>query len=196
MPIKWLIILLVSFSDWSPKSSDAAEYLGGISTKLRIDSLGTRLQEPILRPYFPIKPYIIGLTGGIASGKSTLSQHFQTLGAAVIDCDKLAHKVYEPRTYCHAELVNHFGDDILNENFQINRTKLGEIVFADKQQLQKLNEIVWPSLGFEVQNQIEAFRKTHSVIILEAAVLLQAEWQSKVNEVWSVIVPTELVSLN
>lgn len=66
------------------------------SSNQRMDLLGTRLKEPTPKPHLPKYPYIIGLIGGIASGKSVISQHFEKLGAAVINCDRLAHEVYEP----------------------------------------------------------------------------------------------------
>lgn len=168
--------------------------MDGISTKLRIGELGTRLSRQIPQSNIPQKPYVIGLTGTIGSGKSSLAKYFKTLGAEVIDCDQLAHEIHEPNTQCYAELVLHFGENILNQDRRINRTKLGEIVFQDKKKLNELNEIVWPFLGFEIQHRIEEVRKTHQVVIIEAAVLLQAGWQNRVHEVWSVVIPPELVS--
>lgn len=165
------------------------------SSNNRLDLLGTRLTEPIAKPHLPNYPYIIGLIGGIASGKSVISQYFKNLGAAVINCDKLAHEIYVPGTECYSKLIQHFGDDILLEDKMINRKKLGSIVFADKAKLNELNQIVWPSLMIEVQRQIEQIRlnKTHDVVMIEAAVLLQAGWQHEMHEVWSLIVPSERV---
>ncbi|XP_055315780.1 bifunctional coenzyme A synthase [Sitodiplosis mosellana] len=164
------------------------------SSNRRMDLLGTRLREPTPKPHLPNYPYIIGLIGGIASGKSIISQHFEKLGATVINCDKLAHEIYEPGTECHTKLTAHFGTDILNAaDNRINRKKLGSIVFADKQKLNELNQIVWPLLMVEVKNRIENVRreKSHDVVMIEAAVLLQAGWQHEMHEVWSLIVPTE-----
>lgn len=166
------------------------------SSNQRLDLLGSRLKEPEPKPHLPNYPYIIGLIGGIASGKSVISQHFEKLGATVINCDKLAHEIYEPGTECHAKLAEHFGNDILAGDHRINRKKLGAIVFADKAKLNELNEIVWPALMAEVQRRIEKIRKerTHDVVMIEAAVLLQANWQHEMHEVWSLIVPVERVS--
>lgn len=165
------------------------------SSNKRLDLLGTRLNEPIPKPHLPSYPYIIGLIGGIASGKSIISQHFEKLGAFVINCDKLAHQIYEPGTPCHSKLVEHFGNEFLSDDNTINRKKLGAIVFADKSKLNELNKIVWPSLMDEVQRKIENIRtnKMHDVVVIEAAVLLQAGWQSEMHEVWSLIVPPERV---
>lgn len=165
------------------------------SSNQRLDLLGNRLKEPISKPHLPNHPYIIGLIGGIASGKSVISQHFEKLGAAVINCDKLAHEIYEPGTECYAKLVSHFSTYILAEDNRINRKKLGAIVFADKTKLNELNKIVWPSLMDEVQRRIETIRteNTHEVVMIEAAVLLQAGWQHEMHEVWSLIVPAKRV---
>ncbi|XP_031638702.1 bifunctional coenzyme A synthase [Contarinia nasturtii] len=165
------------------------------SSNQRMDLLGTRLKKPIPKPHLPNYPYIIGLIGGIASGKSIISQHFEKLGAAVINCDRLAHDVYEPGTDCHAKLATHFGNDILNasDDNRIDRKKLGAIVFSNKEKLNELNEIVWPALMKKVQERINQIRveKSHDVVMIEAAVLLQAGWQHEMHEVWSLIVPPE-----
>lgn len=110
------------------------------------------------------------------------------------------HRLYEfSGTECHAKLAAHFGTDILNasDNNRINRKKLGTIVFANEEKLNELNEIVWPALMVKVQNRIEQIRteKSHDVVMIEAAVLLQAGWQHEMHEVWSLIVPPERVNI-
>lgn len=163
------------------------------SSNQRVDLLGTLLKEPEPNSFLPISPYIIGLTGGIASGKTSISQHFERLGGTVINCDKLAHEMYEPGTKCYKKLIKHFGTDILSSDNLINRKTLGGIVFGNKTKLTELNGIVWPELQTELQMLIEKVRieKTHDVVIIEAAVLLHANWQRNVHEVWSLIVPVE-----
>lgn len=165
------------------------------SSNQRLDLLGMRLKEPIPKPHIPNHPYIIGLIGGIASGKSVISQNFANLGAYVINCDKLAHEIYEPGTKCHEKLIQHFGVEILSDDNTINRKKLGGIVFTDRKKLNELNQIVWPELLVEVERRIEKVRteKSHDVVVIEAAVLLQAGWQRNMHEVWSLIVPSERV---
>lgn len=79
-----------------------------------------------------MKPYIIGLTGGIASGKSSVAEKMQQLGAGLINCDKLAHSLYVPGTDCAHKIVEHFGSSILNSDGSINRKLLGDIVFNNK----------------------------------------------------------------
>lgn len=165
------------------------------SSNQRLDLLGERLKEPIPKPHLPNHPYIIGLIGGIASGKSVISEYFANLGAYVINCDKLAHEIYVPGTKCHGRLIEHFGKEILSDDNTINRKKLGGIVFSNKQKLNELNQIVWPELLVEVERRIEIVRtaKSHDVVMIEAAVLLQAGWQRNMHEVWSLIVPSERV---
>lgn len=166
------------------------------SSNQRLDLLGKRLKEPIPKPHLPTNPYIIGLIGGIASGKSVMSQHFVKFGAAVINCDKLAHEIYEPGTKCHEKLAAHFGNAILQPDNRIDRKRLGAMVFANKEKLSELNQIVWPAIMDEVQRRIETIRqaKSHDVVMIEAAVLLQAGWQHDMHEVWCLIVPPERVS--
>lgn len=165
------------------------------SSNQRMDLLGTRLREPQPKPNLPNYPYIIGLVGGIASGKSVMSKYFEQHGAVVINCDRLAHQLYESGTECHRKLIEHFGREILNEDETINRKALGAIVFADKTKLSELNGIVWPQLLLNVKGLIEdaGKAKPNVIVMIEAAVLLQANWQHEMHEVWSLVVPPERV---
>lgn len=170
------------------------------SSNQRLDLLGTRLREPVPRPGVNTVPYLIGLVGGIASGKSIISRHFEKLGAKVINCDKLAHELYVTGTECYRKIIEAFGGGILNEDQTIDRKRLGTIVFADPSKLEQLNGIVWPALLTRVKAIIEEVRKqdleagTQSVVILEAAVLLKAKWETEMHEIWSLIIPAERVS--
>lgn len=165
------------------------------SSNYRMDLLGNRLREPVLKPNLPNYPYIIGLVGGIASGKSVMSKYFEELGAIVVNCDRLAHQLYVPGTKCHRKLIEHFGRHILNDDETINRKALGAIVFADKTKLSELNGIVWPQLLLSVKALIENARniKSNAIVMIEAAVLLQANWQHEMHEIWSLVVPPERV---
>ncbi|XP_061399473.1 bifunctional coenzyme A synthase [Musca vetustissima] len=180
---------LVESTDKSgPKESKVS------SSNTRIDLLGTRLRKPEPKPLLPPSPYLIGLTGGIASGKSKMAQRLHGMGALVMDCDKVAHEIYEPGQVCYKKIVEEFGTDILSEDKRINRAKLGSIVFADAGKLEKLNNIVWPELMIEVNRRISQLRQEPDcprVVILEAAVLLKAGWDKEVHEVWSMIIPPE-----
>lgn len=123
-----------------------------------------------------------------------MAQRFANMGAYVMDCDKIAHEIYEPGQVCYQRVVDYFGKEILDNNGRIDRTKLGPIVFANPQELEKLNGIVWPELMAEVKRRLKTLsEKEHcpEVVILEAAVLLKANWDQEVHEVWSMIVPPE-----
>ncbi|XP_016932091.4 bifunctional coenzyme A synthase [Drosophila suzukii] len=164
------------------------------SSNTRIDLLGSRWRRPEHRPQLPARPHIIGLTGGIASGKSKMAERLGNMGAHVIDCDKVAHDVYEPGQVCYERIVRHFGMGIVAADGRIDRTKLGPLVFADPKELQALNGIVWPELIAEVNRRLDTLRsqaEVPRVVVLEAAVLLRAGWESNCHEVWSMIVPPE-----
>ena len=89
---------------------------------------------------------IVGLTGGVGTGKTTVAGFFRELGAYVIDFDELAREATRPRTKAWKEIVGHFGREILNDDLTINRGKLAEIVFCDSRELATLNEIVHPDV--------------------------------------------------
>lgn len=165
------------------------------SSNTRIDLLGTRWRQPEPRLNLPSRPYIIGLTGGIASGKSKMAERLADFGAHVIDCDKVAHDVYEPGQSCYKRIVEHFGNDILASDGRIDRSKLGPRVFGNPQELQLLNSIVWPELMVEVNRRLDKLRASGAqmpkIVVVEAAILLRAGWESNCHEVWSMIVPPE-----
>lgn len=84
------------------------------------------------RPNLPAKPYIIGLTGGIASGKSSISEHLEALGCGCINCDQIAHRMYDIGSSGYHFILDTFGPLVLNEDGSVNRKQLGNIVFSDK----------------------------------------------------------------
>ena len=130
---------------------------------------------------------VIGLTGGIASGKSTAAEQLKKLGAVVIDADRLGHRVYEPDTLGFEKVVNEFGHDIVAADGTINRQVLGGKVFGDPEQMQRLTNIVWPEIRRLARIEIaECKRQGAQVVVLEAAVLIEASWQNLVDEVWVV----------
>ncbi|MFC2044359.1 dephospho-CoA kinase [Chloroflexota bacterium] len=131
---------------------------------------------------------VIGLTGGIGSGKSTVSRFLMELGAMIIDADKVGHEAYEPNTETWREIVAAFGDDIVTLNGEIDRKKLGEIVFTNPQALSWLNQIMHPRLYDITKVKIEEHRhRGVDVVVLEAALLIEANWTSLVDEVWVII---------
>ncbi len=137
---------------------------------------------------------VIGLTGGILSGKTTVSQTLAQRGAVIIDADKIGHEAYKPDTKTWQQVVAAFGRDILEENGEIDRKKLGEIVFNDPQALSRLNQIVHPVMHSMMKQEIERLRREGAqVVVLEAAVLIEANWTDLVNEVWVTVAPEETV---
>jgi dephospho-CoA kinase len=136
---------------------------------------------------------IIGLTGGIASGKSVVSGMLAERGALVIDADKVGHEAYAPGSGCYKQVIAAFGDDIVGEGGAIDRKALGAKVFGDPAQRKKLESIVWPWMRQVMQERFDKLRADNAgVVVLEAAVLLEADWVPLVDEVWVVTVPPAL----
>ena len=128
----------------------------------------------------------IGLTGGIASGKSTVSAMLKDLGAYILDADKVGHQAYEPGTKVWDEVVASFGRDVVAEDGTIDRKKLGPIVFADPEALKRLNAIVHPRMRETIRGILDDLRRKGGVpvAVVEAAVLIEAGWVPLVDEVW------------
>jgi len=102
---------------------------------------------------------IVGLTGSVGTGKSTVTNFFRQLGAYIIDWDELAREVVYPHSKAWKEIVEYFGKDFLNENLTINRQKLAEIVFSDREKVAKLNQLVHPEVFKEderITNEIKS----------------------------------------
>jgi dephospho-CoA kinase len=138
---------------------------------------------------------VIGLTGGIGSGKSTAAQMLGELGAEVIDADKVGHKIYLPDTPAWREIVEAFGDGVLAADRSVDRTRLGPIVFADPQALQTLNRITHGKIYAFIQGQIDYIRQQQKtrVVVVEAAILLEAGWRSLVEQLWVVAASVDVV---
>lgn len=137
---------------------------------------------------------VICLTGGLASGKSTAARHLKDLGAHVIDADVLGHRTYEPGSSAHAQVVAAFGEDIRSTDGRIDRKVLGAKVFGRPAELKRLTDIVWPAIRALAAKEIAEVRAAHAapLIVLEAAVLLEAGWQDLGDEVWANIVDREV----
>ena len=135
---------------------------------------------------------VIGLTGGIASGKSLVAEQLAEQGAVLIDADKVGHSAYLKGTPTFDEVVAAFGEDVIGEDGEVDRKALGGKVFADPEARRKLESIVWPAIRSMVEEQLEALRaKGTGVAILEAAILIEAEWVPLTDEVWLVTVSPE-----
>jgi dephospho-CoA kinase len=137
---------------------------------------------------------VIGLTGGIGTGKSTVTQMLAKLGAAVIDADKVGHQIYLPDLPAWHEIVDTFGAEVLNTDRTINRQALGKIVFADPEGLRGLNRIVHPKMFDRMVELIADVRAQGRMkaVVVEAAVLIEANWTPLVDQVW-VVVASEAV---
>ena len=137
---------------------------------------------------------VIGLTGGIGSGKSTVSQYLRELGAMIIDADKVGHEVFKPETEAWREVVAAFGKQIVASNSTIDREKLGAIVFGNSEARVRLNQIMHPRIHKVVKTQLEEYqRQGAGVVIIEAPLLVEAGWTSLVDEVWVTTAPEDTV---
>ena len=137
---------------------------------------------------------VIGLTGGIASGKSTVAKMLSELGAVVIDADKVGHEVFRPHTEAWRKVVAAFGKDILGQNEAIDRSKLAQLVFNDPKALKRLNSIMHPLMHEIVREKIEGLRREGTeVVVLEATLLIEAKWTDLVEQVWVTITPEDAV---
>ena len=136
----------------------------------------------------------IGLTGGIGTGKSSVTEAFQSLGAAVINADLLGHDAYLPGTIGFEEVVTEFGQEIVGSDGQIDRKKLGPIVFSDSSKMDRLNEIMHPLIRDLIDERLVSLESTQNkVAVVEAAILIEAGWKSLFDEVWVVISDREEV---
>ena len=137
---------------------------------------------------------VIGLTGGIGSGKSEVSRMLRELGAEIIDADRIGHEAYLPNTQTYDRIVAEFGDDILQTNGEIDRKRLGARIFAEPEARERLNAIVHPRMYAMVEERIQRLRERGATaVVLDAAILIEAGWDSLVDEVWVVTAPEETV---
>jgi dephospho-CoA kinase len=128
---------------------------------------------------------VIGLTGGIGSGKSTVARLLAELGAVIIDADRVGQEALKFQTELWREVVAAFGRQIVTRNGDIDRRKLGEIAFANPDLLLRLNRIVHPRMYDMVKAQLGEYqRRGVEVVVLEAPLLIEAGWSSLVDEVW------------
>jgi dephospho-CoA kinase len=135
---------------------------------------------------------VIGLTGGIASGKSLVSRQLAEHGAEIIDADKLGHETYRQGTDTHRAVLQAFGPDVAGADGEIDRKALGEKVFADPEARRRLEAIVWPAIRRLAEERLAELRaKGTAIAVLEAAVLIEADWLPLVDEVWLVAVSPE-----
>jgi len=130
---------------------------------------------------------VIGLTGGIASGKSLVAEQLAERGATVIDADKLGHAAYRKGSETFREVVQAFGEEIVGSDGEIDRKALGGKVFGDPAARRRLERIVWPAMRTMMEEQLETLRSEGAgIVVIEAAVLIEADWLPLVDEVWVV----------
>ena len=138
--------------------------------------------------------FVLGLTGGIGTGKSQVGDILSGLGASVIDADTLGHKVYEPDTDGWTEIVKAFGKDILTSTREVDRKKLGGVVFSDPRALERLNAIMHPRIYGLIEDEIGRLEKSgQEVAVVEAALLIEAGWTPLVDEIWVTTSAEEIV---
>lgn len=141
---------------------------------------------------------VMGITGGVGSGKSTVLEYlkrlpemeedsvFAGLRIRVVEADKVAHDLQKPAGVCYDEIVSTFGSAILEKDGTINRRKLGDIVFADKDRLTQLNHIVHPQVKKTITDRIEEFRRSKMMdfVFVEAALLIEDHYDEICDQLW------------
>lgn len=123
--------------------------------------------------------YVVGLTGGIGSGKSTVSQMLAARGAVIVDADVLAREVVEPGTDGFDEVVEAFGSEVVGADGEIDRPKLASIVFADPEKRKRLESIIWPRVGAGVAERMEQLRETDAIVVLDVPLMAESPQGSR-----------------
>ena len=125
----------------------------------------------------------LGLTGGIASGKTTVAAMLREMGFDILDADSLAHTLIEPGQPAYDDVAREFGPSMLDPDKRINRAKLGALVFADSSKLARLNAIVHPRVEAAVSEQLDEWARSENreAAFVEAALLIEAGYQKKLD---------------
>ncbi len=133
---------------------------------------------------------VIGLTGGIASGKSLVSRFLRELGAIIIDADQVARDVVRTGSPAWRQIVQEFGETVCKPDGSLDRKALGRFVFSDTSKLDKLNRITHPYIISEIKRLLDGYRKNFpdAVVVLDAPLLLEVGIEGMVDEVWVVYV--------
>lgn len=129
---------------------------------------------------------VIGLTGGIASGKSTISALLKKMGAKIIDADEIAREIVQPGSPTLLEIEQRFGSELINQDGSLNRKALGEKVFRDSSLVKELNSITHPRIKNLTENIIRDIYETdpEAIVVIDAPLLLEANMESLVDEIW------------
>lgn len=133
---------------------------------------------------------IIGITGGIASGKSNVCSVIRNLGYKVIDCDKITHELYKKGNSIYNAIIDVFGKEYLDSNLEIDRKKLASYVFNNKEALKLLNETTHPFILNEINREINLIKD--DIIFIDIPLLYEAKLENLVNKVICVYLDKEL----
>lgn len=136
--------------------------------------------------------HIIGLTGGIASGKSTVGEILKEQGAYIVDADQIARDIVGPGQPALKEIQAAFGPDVFLPNGELNRQKLGDVIFRDPAVRHKLNVITHDRIKLEIGEAIEkAAAAGYNIVVLDVPLLIEVGWQYMADTVWVVYVDRE-----
>jgi dephospho-CoA kinase len=139
--------------------------------------------------------FVIGLTGNLGTGKTEVARKLAELGAVVINADELGHELLEPNTQAYTKILAAFGKSILEHNREIDRKKLSRLVFRDPAALNKLNQIMHPRIYEMVIQKIEQYRQAGArVVVLEAALLIEAGWKPLLDQLWVTTAPETTIA--
>ena len=137
--------------------------------------------------------FIIGLTGGIACGKSSVADEFRNYGATTLDIDKITHRLLEPGGELFSTYVQHFGEDIINEDGKLDRKAVGEIIFNNIEERQWINSVAHPVILNRVRDfLVKCAERGDALVILEIPLLFEAGWEFLVDETWAVYVSRKM----
>ncbi|MGE5673806.1 MAG: dephospho-CoA kinase [Mycobacterium leprae] len=132
---------------------------------------------------------VVGLTGGIASGKSTVSRFLREMGAPVVDADVIVHELQQPGTAVLAAIVDQFGLEVLRPDGTLDRARLGQRVFADPQQRRQLEAIVHPAVEERMWAEVARLRSAGAqAVVLDVPLLIEGGLYKQVDRVWLVYV--------
>ena len=139
--------------------------------------------------------FVIGLTGGIGSGKTEVTLVLRELGAVVIESDKVAHLSYRPGTDGYDEIIEQFGKEVLDDSGVIDRGKLGGLVFAGPDLRIRLENIVWPAVrSWITERLIKEKERGTEIIVIEVPKLFEAGWEDLADAIWTVEAPSDVIA--
>ena len=139
--------------------------------------------------------FVIGLTGGIGSGKTEVTHVLRELGAVVIESDKVAHLSYRPGTDAYDEIIEQFGKEVLDDSGVIDRAKLGGLVFAGPDLRIRLENIVWPAVrSWITERLIKEKERGTEIIVIEVPKLFEAGWEDLADAIWTVEAPSAVIA--